>query len=219
MIWVVKTDFSGYFKNLRHSDLKMVSRRRIDCPATLKVIDTIIDSTEGGVGIPVGNLTSQWLANLLGNELDQRIKRQLHAKRYLRYMDDCVAIFSTKAEADWFLDRLQTMSSEYGLRFSKYSVHRASQGINALGFRIWPTHKLLRKRSIRQFRRDIKHIKRRIASGDASATSITARVKSFVAHAGHADAWRIKHQLFAEAANHSSTTPPKAGFFYPHNER
>lgn len=209
-IWIVKTDFSGYFKNLSHADLKAVARRKITCPQTLAILDAIIDSTPGGVGIPVGNLTSQWLANLLGNEIDQYIKRTLRVKRYLRYMDDCVAIFQTKAESDLFLCRMQDKAAEYGLRFSKYSVHRASQGINALGYRIWPTHMLLRKRAIKSFRADIRHIRRLIVKGNATPEAIAKRVKSFAAHAGHADTWRLKHQLFFEA---STQAPALAGFF------
>lgn len=194
-LWVAKTDFTAYFRSIRHDDLKRIVRRKIACPKTLSVLDAIIDSTPGGVGIPVGNLTSQWLANLLGNELDQLVKRELGVKRYLRYMDDCIAIFWTKAEAQLYVERLGSAAGEFGLSFSKASIHRASQGINALGYRIWPTHRLLRKRAITSFRRDIKRL---ISLGDHDG--ITRRVQSFVAHASHADTWRLRSKLFASAS-------------------
>jgi RNA-directed DNA polymerase len=197
-VWIAKTDFSGYFKNIRHADLKRIARRKIACPRTLQVLDTIIDSTPGGVGIPVGNLTSQWLANLLGNELDQWIKRELKVKRYLRYMDDCVAIFASQSQAQWFIEQLEARSAQHGLWFSKWSVHRASQGINMLGYRIWPTHKLLRRRAIVIFRRDMRHLRKRMDAGEASMSEVTSRLKSFVAHAKHADTWRLRSQLFNE---------------------
>ncbi|MCX8016402.1 MAG: reverse transcriptase/maturase family protein [Rhodocyclaceae bacterium] len=198
-IWVAKTDFSAYFRSIRHDDLKRIVRRNIICGRTLALLDVIIDSTPGGVGIPVGNLTSQWLANLLGNELDQRIKRDLGVKRYLRYMDDCVALFWTKAEAQYYVERLRGLSEELGLAFSKVSVHRASQGINALGYRIWPTHRLLRKRAIVSFRRDINKLMTR---GDM--TSVSRRVQSFVAHASHADTWRLRETLFSRLPRSNS---------------
>jgi len=197
-IWIVKTDYSGYFKNLIHDDLKFIARRKISCKLTLKLLDAIIDSTPGGVGIPVGNLTSQWLANLLGNEIDQYVKRTLKVKRYIRYTDDCVAIFGCKQDADKFLAEMTLVSSKFGLRFSKYSIHRASQGINMLGYRIWPSHKLLRKRSIKLFRRDLKHIELNIESGIIGIKSKVNRIKSFVAHANHADTWRLRTILFNE---------------------
>lgn len=195
-IWIAKTDFSGYFKNIRHADLKRIARRKIACERTLAVLDAIIDSTPGGVGIPVGNLTSQWLANLLGNELDQWIKRELRVKRYLRYMDDCVAIFASRSEAELFVARLEARSAEHGLRFSRWSVHRATQGVNALGYRIWPNYKLLRRRAIVSFWRDMRRLAKLKREGLIGQEQITARVKSFVAHAEHADTWRLRKALF-----------------------
>lgn len=197
-IWVVKTDYSKYFQNIRHDDLKRIIRRKISCQKTLLLLDEIIDSTEGGVGIPVGNLTSQWLANLLGGEIDQWVKREYKVKRYIRYMDDIVAIFSTHITAKLFADALSNKSAEYGLKFSHCSVHRASQGINFLGYRIWPTHRLLRRRAIVKFRRDIANLKKRQATGEATQTDITKRIESFVAHAKHADTYRLRRKLFTE---------------------
>lgn len=198
-IWIAKTDFAGYFRNIRHADLKRICRRKIACQRTLQVLDAIIDSTPGGVGIPVGNLTSQWLANLLGGEFDQWIKRELGVKRYLRYMDDCVAIFPTQSAAEFFIRQLQERAVAHGLCFSKWSVHRASQGINMLGYRIWPTHKLLRRRAVLAFRRDVRHIRAAIAKGEATSAEVGERVKAFVAHAKHADTWRLRSKLFTFA--------------------
>lgn len=196
-IWVAKTDFSGYFRSIWHADLKRIIRRKIACPLTLKALDTIIDSTPDLVGIPVGNLTSQWMANLLGNELDQWVKRELGVKRYLRYMDDCIAIFSTRAEAENFVSQMEQRAAQYGLRFSRWSVHRASQGVNSLGYRIWPTHKLLRRRSIVAFKRDMRKLMTMVNRGEAGIDEVTARVKAFASHAKHADTYRLRKKLFS----------------------
>ncbi|NMM21857.1 MAG: hypothetical protein HHJ15_18210 [Rhodoferax sp.] len=80
--------------------------------------------------------------------------------------------------------------------FSKWSVHRASQGINMLGYRIWPTHKLLRRLAIVMFRRDIRRLRKKIDVGEATLTDVTSRVKSFTAHAKHADTWRLRNELY-----------------------
>ena len=177
--------------------MKRVCRRKIACTQTLRVLDAIIDSTPCGVGIPVGNLTSQWLANLLGNEIDQWIKRDLRVKRYLRYMDDMVAIFASQPEAALFVQQVEARAAHYGLTYSKWSVHRATQGINALGYRIWPTHKLLRRRAIVMFRRDMHRLARGREEGWASIDQVTSRVKAFVAHAKHGDTWRLRGKLFS----------------------
>lgn len=80
--WVLKMDVSKYFFSIRHELAMAVVRDKISCPATLKLLDTIIASTGGTgetdpVGIPVGNLTSQWIANLVGNRIDQWAKRTM----------------------------------------------------------------------------------------------------------------------------------------------
>ena len=195
-IWIVKTDYSKYFQNIRHDDLKRIIRRKITCARTLLLLDEIIDSTSGDVGIPVGNLTSQWLANLLGGEIDQWVKREYKVKRYIRYMDDIVAIFSTHIAAKLFADSLRDKSAKFGLKFSHCSIHRASQGINFLGYRIWPTHRLLRRRAIVKFRRDIIYLKKQQTHGLATQADITKRIESFTAHAKHADTYRLRKMLF-----------------------
>lgn len=197
-IWVVKTDYSKYFPSLRHEILKKVAKQNIDCHLTIKAMNAIIDSVPSP-GMPVGNLLSQWLANLTGNLIDQHVKRELKVKRYLRYMDDCVAIFGSKIEAELFLANLEDFSKTLSLTFSKTSIHRASQGINMVGYRIWPTHMLLRKRSIVQFRRDIKLIKRRYTDPAERERQLVKRVNSFIAHAKHADTYRIRRKLINEA--------------------
>lgn len=203
-IWIVKTDYSKYFQNIHHDDLKRIIRRKIACEKTLLLLDEIIDSTIGSVGIPVGNLTSQWLANLLGGEIDQWVKREYKVKRYIRYMDDIVAIFSTHIGAKLFADALRNKSDKLGLAFSHCSIHRASQGINFLGYRIWPTHRLLRRRAIVKFRRDIANLKKRQATGETTQTDITKRIESFVAHAQHADTYRLRISLFNATPNKTS---------------
>lgn len=197
-IWIVKTDYSKYFKNIRHDDVRRIVRRRIACELTLRVFDNIIDSVIGGKELPLGNLTSQWKANLIGGEIDQWAKREWGAKRYMRYMDDIVVIFSTHIEAQLFTAELERKSTELGLRFSKCSIHRATQGINFLGYRIWPTHRLLRRRAVVKFRRDARRIARHIAEGRATRHDMLKRMQSFVAHARHADTRRLRRQLFRE---------------------
>lgn len=197
-VWVVKTDYSKYFASLLHSELKRIIRRKIECAGTLALLDGIIDSTSGNVGIPVGNLTSQWLANLYGNEIDQYVKRDLRVKRYLRYMDDIVAIFHSRSAAMQYLSRLEAASVSMGLKFSHSSVQRASFGVNMLGYRIWPTHRLLRKRSIVKMRRDIKGIRRKILTGQASAFRLQYRLSAWVALAKWADAHRLTERIKSE---------------------
>jgi len=198
--WVLKMDVSKYFFSIRHDLAKAVIRDRIRCTATLRLLDAIIDSTADPadpdpVGIPVGNLTSQWIANLVGNRIDQWAKRELRLCRYARYMDDMVVLVRTKEEAlelrQAFDDKLDSM----GMRFSKASVLPADRGVNFLGYRIWPHKRLLRKDSIRRIKRTMRRMERQYAKGQIGPDYIRQRISSWVAHAGHADSENLRKRI------------------------
>src|SRR5699024_8552321 len=136
---------------------KKVARRRIKCELTLAFIDRLIDTMQPGTllgkGLTIGDLANQWLANLVGNELDQAIKRDFKIKRYVRYMDDMIMICASRAEAVYWLGSLDKLIQSYGFTFSAWSIQPTYRGVNFVGYRIWSTHRMLRKDSIRRIRR------------------------------------------------------------------
>ena len=92
-IYAIKGDIHHYFQSVAHDVLKKEIRRYISDKALLKILDRIIDHNgifPPGVGIPVGNLTSQLFANVYLNKLDQYVKHVLKMKYYVRYMDDFI---------------------------------------------------------------------------------------------------------------------------------
>ena len=100
--WVLKCDIRKYFYNIDHTKLKVMIRKHITCKDTLWLLDMIIDSTEGNIGIPIGNQSSQLFALLYLSGLDHFIKEKLGVKFYGRYMDDFYLIHKDKE----FLNRL-----------------------------------------------------------------------------------------------------------------
>ena len=95
--WILKADISKYFYSIRHDVLKSLIRKKITDPDVLWLVEMIIDSTEGNVGIPIGNQSSQLFALLYLNNLDHFIKEKLGIKYYGRYMDDFFLIHEDKA--------------------------------------------------------------------------------------------------------------------------
>lgn len=95
--WILKGDISKYFYSIRHDVLKTLIREKITDPDVLWLVDLIIDSTEGNVGIPIGNQTSQLFALLYLDGLDHFVKEKLGIKYYGRYMDDFFLIHHDKA--------------------------------------------------------------------------------------------------------------------------
>ena len=203
-VWMLKMDVRRYFPSIRHSLAKRVIRRKIACPAALRLLDTIIDSSASPgepapVGIPVGNLTSQWIANLIGNELDQWAKRELRLKRYIRYMDDMVVLCWSKEEALAIRARFESKLAGMGMTFSKSSVLPASRGLNFVGYRIWHDHRLLRRQSIITMRRRLRSLQGQYRAGLVSLAMVRTTVSSWVAHAAHADSWRLRTKVLGGA--------------------
>lgn len=157
--WILKTDFSKYFSSIDRSLLHREIRRKISCPQTLRLIEVFIPVH--GKGLPIGNLTSQLAANIYGHILDRWLVHEMGITAFARYMDDVVVI-GRSMEAMRLLQFLMCRfsSNSMGLRFSHWSVLPVSAGVNFCGYRIWPTHKLLRHRSVAGARRKIRRYQR-----------------------------------------------------------
>lgn len=151
----LKTDFKSYFKSISCAIAVDLYSRKIGCRSTMDLIKEIIPPER--IGIPIGSLTSQLTANLIGGLADRFIHFELKNRYWARYMDDIVILDNDlgKLRADFL--QLQEFSNDVmKLKISRWHAHSTNRGINFLGFRIWNTHKLLRKDSIRRARRKIK---------------------------------------------------------------
>lgn len=182
----LKTDYSKFFPSVDRARLHALIDRKIGCNRTLAILREFIPPE--GRGIPIGSLTSQLFANVYGGLADRFVHDTLGHRRWARYMDDIVVLGDDLPRLrDDFL-RLADFSLErMGLRISKWSCHPVSRGVNFLGYRIWPTHKLLRKDSVIRAKRKISAF---VLHQDA------AGLQKFVASwAGHAQ-WADTHNLF-----------------------
>ena len=187
--WVLKTDFSKYFASVDRAILHGEIRRKISCRRTLDLVETFIQ-TEGR-GLPIGNLTSQLAANIYGHILDRWLVHQVGISAFARYMDDVVVI-GRSAEAMRLLHPILEgfASRTMRLRFSHWSVQPASVGVNFCGYRIWPTHKLLRRRSVAAAKRKIARFHR---TGDDQARE--RFVASWRGHAQWANTFNLLNRL------------------------
>lgn len=92
--WLLKLDVAKCFDSLDHEVVLGAVARVVKDRRVLAVLETIVRSSGGAapdggrVGLPIGNLTSQWLANLVLDGLDHHVKEVLRVPGYVRYMDD-----------------------------------------------------------------------------------------------------------------------------------
>ncbi len=164
-VWVLKCDIKKFFANIDHFVLKNILQENIYDMDVNWLLEQVIHSfnTAGqtGVGLPLGNLTSQLLVNIYMNKFDQFIKRKLKIKYYLRYADDFV-IFHTDKQ---FLETLVPKISEFlkrelklSLNMTKVFIKTAASGVDFLGWVHFPNCRILRtstkKRMLKKLNQD-----------------------------------------------------------------
>jgi RNA-directed DNA polymerase len=111
------------------------------------------------LGLPIGNLPSQFLANVLLNPLDQRAKHQLRARHYIRYVDDFLFLHES---ADWLnavlADITEFLPTRLGVRLnsSKTILQPIERGVDFVGQVIKPWHRYTRHRTVNEAVRRIR---------------------------------------------------------------
>jgi len=108
-----------------------------------------------GVGMPIGNLTSQIFANIYLNELDRFVKHTLKVKAYSRYGDDFIVIESDLGKLKLF--RTQTINflqNELNLRVNPKcdKIIKPAHGLRFLGIKFWPSGRTLSRRNLSRVR-------------------------------------------------------------------
>jgi len=154
-------------------------------------------------GLPIGNLSSQFFANVYLDKLDQFVKHTLKTKRYLRYVDDFVLVHNDKHQLEQWQSEIESfIARELKLRFKPdIRLRRLSDGIDFLGYVIRPTHTLVRRRVLTHARQafaewESKHVRStEIAATPAELRAIKASITSYAGHFQHADSHRMQWAL------------------------
>ena len=187
-----KGDISKYFASIPHEKLKTENRRYIGDRKALYLMDNIIDKNgilPDGVGIPVGNLTSQLFANVYGNRLDKFVKHTLHIKYYIRYMDDFIILSPDLAQLKEWVKRIEEfLEEEMKLHVNpKSTILYAGNGIDFCGYIHHPEYRKVRKASVRRLKNDVKHLE----AGELDREAFERKYKSRLGHMGHADTYHV----------------------------
>ena len=217
--YVLQCDVRKYFPSIDLEILKALIRRKIKCPDTLWLIDTIIDGSnpqepsydyfpgddlltplERRKGLPIGNLTSQFFANIYLNGFDHYVKEQLKASNYLRYVDD-LALFS---DDKLFLAEARLAIEAYlaTLRLKihpvKSQLFETRYGANFVGFRVLPDRIRVRNDNLRRARTRLKGLQHAYAQDRISLERLTQSVRSWAAHLKHGDTGHLRDDIFEQ---------------------
>ncbi len=157
--WYLKLDIHKYFDSINHKVLLNMLNRRFKDPDLLNFFALLLDSYEvtPGCGLPIGNLLSQYFANLYLGLLDHELKDVLKVPGYVRYMDDFIIFTNSKDELKTIKSRIEEITSKIlKLKLNPELCNRTVHGITFLSYRVMPNGLRLSQKAKKRFRRKIK---------------------------------------------------------------
>ena len=234
---VLRCDIYRYFPAIDHEILKRDLRRRIACERTLELADRIVDASNPQEsvnlhypgddlfapfsrrrGLPIGNLTSQFFANVYLDRLDHFCKEVLRAKGYVRYVDDFVLFHDDPGTLTEWRDRIARFLEGRRLRLHprKTWIAQTDAPTTFLGLVLLPSgRRMLPEENVRRFRNRLRGLRSRWRAGTVTREEIDRRVGAWIAHAGHAHSWRLRQAIFRGGRfdpSREPDRPPVAAF-------
>lgn len=215
--YYLKLDISKYFYRVDHAVLIDLLRRKIRDGPLLSLLVTIINSEDthfglpvgcdpdaisfdewlDDVGMPIGNLTSQMFANMYLNEVDQFAKHRLRIHYYIRYMDDIIILHSDKKYLGEVKNEIeQFLNDNLHLQLNKKTVIRpCSMGVDFVGFRIWATHRLLKKQTVKRIKRRIAFLAAATREGKIQPETYNRSIASYKGMMEHFNSYGLRQEL------------------------
>jgi retron-type reverse transcriptase len=219
--YVLQCDIRQYFPSIDHEILKTMIRRKLKCPATLWLIETILDASNPQEeslayfpdddlftphtrrrGLPIGNLTSQFFANVYLNGLDHFVLEQLGVRAYVRYVDDFALFGDDRAKLARARRQIENHLANLRLQIHpiKSQLFETRHGASFVGFRVLPDRVRVRNANLQRARRRFDGLRQAYRAGLAQWGEIKQSLQSWNAHLAHGDTWQLRQQVFGALA-------------------
>ena len=198
--YALKADIKKYFESVDHEILLRIIREKVKDENVLWLAQQILtyssNSSVKGRGMPLGNYTSQFFANIYLNKFDYFVKHTLRIKYYLRYVDDFVILHKDKERLERYKRYIDEYLNTLGLRLhsTKSRIIPLHEGVPLLGFRVFYHYRLLKESSIRQLKRNLRIWRKDYIQG-ISYDIIAARLSGWLAHAEHGDTYKFRKRV------------------------
>ncbi len=213
--YVLRMDVVQHFPSVDHAILRSAIAEVIRDADVLWLADTILASGAGVLadeydmvyfpgddlfaalrprGLPIGNLTSQFWANVYMNALDWHVVRGLGCPAYLRYVDDFALFSDNKRQLwEWKAAVIAFLAARrLTVHASAAQVQPVASGIPWLGFVVYPTHRLLKRRNVVNFARRLARAYDLFRAGDITFAELDAGVQGWINHVRYADTWGLR---------------------------
>ena len=164
-VYILKCDIQKFFNSIDHDTLIGLLKKLVRDDRLMKLLTEVVRSFNSddttlfsGRGLPIGNLTSQLFANVYMNEFDQYMKHGLKVKHYARYTDDFVVVSNSKEYLLLLLPQISKFLNEelkLSMHPKKVEIRKYTEGIDFLGYVLFPHYTKVRKRTVRRISRRI----------------------------------------------------------------
>ena len=200
LAFALKCDVKKFFDSISHDILIEIIKRKVGDEEAFWLIAKIINSFEKkpGIGLPLGNVTSQLFANIYLNEFDQFAKHNLKIKYYVRYCDDFIVL----SEDRNYLTNLIPIFTDFILKElildlhpNKISIRKLRQGIDFLGYVAIPHFKVLRTSTKRRILKRMAFLKKELKSGNVSKEKFEQITNSYLGILKHCHGEKIKERI------------------------
>ncbi|MEF8847402.1 MAG: RNA-directed DNA polymerase [Candidatus Paceibacterota bacterium] len=146
-------------------------------------------------GLPIGNYSSQFFANLYLNQLDQFVKRELKRSYYLRYVDDFIILGKNKERLKSLIKKINNfLKSTLNLRLnsSKTKLKGLKQGVDFLGYFVKPHCILVRERVVNTLKKKLRDFNQK---KEIDPKQVLATINSYFGHFKHADSLNLRKDI------------------------
>ena len=230
--YVLKLDVRKYFASIDHQILNLQLERAIKCRPTLSLAARIIAGSnrqeeaiqyfpddnlftpfERRRGLPLGNQTSQFFANVYLDGLDRLIDEKLRPGIWARYVDDLVLFDADKGRLRLMHEAVERELSAARLTIhpGKSRIHRCADGVMFLGWQLFPGRARMARDNVIRFGRRMKRLQRDFAAGSVEWNQVEQSVRAWIAHASFGNTWVLRGRLLARFVFDKGERPSRAG--------
>ena len=199
--WYLKLDVRKYFDSVSHDVLKGLLSRLFKDRRLLDLLGSLIDlyHTEPGRGIPIGSLTSQFFANHYLGILDHHIKEELRCRAYVRYMDDFILWDNGKETLQSCLEKIDRFLTEkLRLTLKPPALNKTRIGLSFLGYRLFPGHLRLARRSRARLRNRYRKAFRLFERGVWDESAFARHAEPLFAFAARAESEQFRRLVLCQ---------------------
>jgi len=198
--YALKADIRHYFPSVDHEVLMGIIGRKIRDEKVIWLIRRILENNDPILpkGMPIGNQTSQFFANVYLNELDYFVKHVLKARFYLRYVDDFVILDGSEARLMLFRSEINGFLKQrliLELHEEESQVYPLHKGIALLGFRVFYHYRIPKRRNLLKLEKRMLNLKRLHEAGDVSAEEVAKSLEGWLAYAAQGNTFGLRKVL------------------------